>query len=309
MCGIGGIYLPDGVVLTEALKVSIESTFSALEDRGTHACGFAWSWLDSDAVNAWKGAMSASTALKYGKMDRTGLMCRTILLHTRYTTQGSTAYNGNNHPVLRDGITLTHNGVLWNDDEVFRHFGLSRLHQVDTEAINASLRHGGVEWLVENVSGSYSLAWMDETRSTQEVNLLTNGRNPLVIARTVEGAIVWASNLYHLDSFNLESSFNASPFKHYTLNPDGIISSAWVSDRRESPKVFNRNTHRHASVYGSSKPKTCPTPTPKPAKGRKTPSKQSKGQTRIERGFIFDASLNGWRKANSDDWMRYWKND
>lgn len=304
MCGIGGIYLPEGVSFTPALRESLKDTWGALTDRGTHASGFSWSWLDSDKTHAWKAPMSALEALDCDVFKRAGLLVRSMLLHTRYTTQGSTKNNGNNHPVLRDSITLTHNGVIWNDYEVFSHFGVERLHEVDTESLIVALRYGGVEWLCENVGGSFSLAWVDDTVSTQTVNLLTNGRNPLVIGRTVEGAIVWASGLHHLETFTLESHFHALPFKHYTLNPSGVISSEWGSDRREDPQILTPYS-RHAS-YGSAEPRnarSAPTPTPKPSRPRKDRSKARKGQSLIEGGWVFDEVRGGWRKATVEDWF------
>lgn len=316
MCGIGGIYLPDGVAMTPALKDALAQTWVALEDRGRHASGFSWTWLDGDRTNAWKAALPASEAVECRVFDRAGLMVRSMLLHTRFTTQGSTKNNGNNHPIVREGITLTHNGVLRNDDMVFSHFGIQRLHEVDTEALNAALRHGGVEWMMENLIGSMSMAWVDDTVSTQEVNLITNGRNPLVIGRTSEGVIVWASGLHHLDPFDVVESFHALPYKHYTLNPSGIISSEWRSDRREQPEVITPHS-RHAA-WGSVAPRNapaCPTPTPKPSKGRKGRStarrgqSRTNGQPRIERGWIYDEERRGWRKANALDFYRFFEPD
>ena len=306
MCGIGGIYLPDGVVMTPSLVSALEATWTALEDRGRHASGFSWSPIEGDTTHAWKAALPASEAVECKVFNRAGLSVRSMLLHTRYTTQGSTRNNGNNHPVVREGITLTHNGVLRNDFEVFSHFGLERLHEVDTEALNAALRHGGVEWLCDTLEGSFSIAWVDDTVSSQQVNLLTNGRNPLVIGRTSEGCIVWASGLHHLESFDGGDSFHALPFKHYTLNPSGIISSEWRSDRRSQPEVMTRHS-RHAA-WGSVQPRRVrplPTPTPKPSRRREGPSQARKDAPLIKQGFVFDESLNGWRRATLEDWAAY----
>jgi len=150
------------------------------------------------------------------------------MFHARFTTQGSTKNNFNNHPIVRDGIILTHNGVITNDDLPFQEFGKSRIGEVDTESLNVALRYGGIEWLCENLLGAYSIAWVDTTKSNQDIHLLTNGNNPLVIGRTVNGNVVWASCPRHFDHLDLESMFRAKPFKQYTIKSDGFIESKWI---------------------------------------------------------------------------------
>jgi hypothetical protein len=164
-----------------------------------------------------------------------------LLLHTRYSTHGSTTYNGNNHPVQGHGFIVTHNGVLQNDDETFQTLDVNRLHQVDSEAINATLRYSGVESVADELEGSISIAWVDETDSTT-VHLFTNGLNPLVIGRTVDGDIVWASGLHHLEqAFEMASYFHAEPFKHYWVDTTQEIlpiRSEWVSTQRTTPTIL-----------------------------------------------------------------------
>ena len=181
-------------------------------------------------------------------MDKVGTFTRYAFMHTRFTTQGSIKRNGNNHPVVRDDIILTHNGVI-RDAEVFSHFGVNRKYEVDTEAIIIGLRLGGIEWVADNIQGSMSLAWVDCTIDRTQINLFTNGRNPLVIGRTKSGLIVWASNLYHLDGFDLESHFNATPFKHYVIHATGMITSRFVSDERVAPTVIT--PYSSVNAWGS----------------------------------------------------------
>lgn len=58
----------------------------------------------------------------------------TLLMgHTRYRTRGSEKQNRNNHP-LRAGLIIgTHNGTIYNADELFTRFGLPRQTEVDSE--------------------------------------------------------------------------------------------------------------------------------------------------------------------------------
>lgn len=290
MCGIGGIFTG-----TQAIDLhKIEVLWDGISDRGEHACGFSFRWKDSDSDIVWKRAISSSKAVSKGVFSsKVGGSLSYALLHTRYTTQGSTANNGNNHPIVSHDMIVTHNGVISNDDMIFRELNSTRLHEVDTECINASLRIESPNWLIGNVRGSMSIAWVDTTQNQHEVNLLTNGRNPLVIGRTTQGHVVWASNLYHLeDAFELDSHFNAQPNKVYTITEgieEPVITSRYVSNQRPQATVLSRNSH--VASYGSWTPKTT-----------KTKTKASKQSTLIEAGFVYDYDLMCWRKAKVEDY-------
>lgn len=300
MCGIGGIFTG-----TEAVDLQkIEVLWDAISDRGTHASGFSFRWKDADADIVWKKPISSSKAVSQGVFSsKVGGNLSYALLHTRHTTQGSTANNGNNHPVVSHDMIVTHNGVISNDDLIFRELNSTRLHEVDTECINASLRIKSPNWLIGNVRGSMSIAWVDITQNQHEVNLLTNGRNPLVIGRTVEGHVVWASNLYHLeDSFELDSHFNAQPNKVYTITEgkeEPAITSRFVSNLRPQATVLSRNSH--VASWGSWNPKPIITENRREAtkKAKKSNSKQT---TLIEAGFVYDYDLHCWRKAKKEDY-------
>lgn len=301
MCGIGGIFIGEG----QADLASLSTLFEGLSDRGKHACGFSYRWNDSDKDLVWKAAISSIEAVKQGILaSKIGSNLSYALLHTRYTTQGSTAYNGNNHPITGHNIILTHNGVISNDDRIFQTLGVNRLHQVDSECLNAALSHESPSWLIDNIHGAASIAWVDITQNQHEVHLLTNGRNPLVIGRTVEGHVVWASNKYHLeDSFNLAATFNAIPFKQYTISKgagEPMITSKFISNKRADPRVIGRFSH--VASYGDVCPSSRATPTKKQKKPKKTTSKAKKGNKFIHAGFVYDEDLKCWRKARITDW-------
>lgn len=233
MCGIGGFYRgSEGEIPLDL----INTLWCSLEDRGTHASGIVVGWKDSDKPLAKKNDKKSSLNRKMLELA-SGKNTEYVLLHTRYTTQGSTKNNGNNHPVVGHGITLTHNGVLSNDDYVFKQLKVNRLHDVDTEAINAALSVMSPKWMIENIRGSMSLAWVETNKSPDEVHLLTNGQNPLVIGRTVDNHVVWASTKTHLEESGFEFSniFSALPYKQYTISSGGRISSTWISDKRANP--------------------------------------------------------------------------
>jgi len=72
---------------------------------------------------------------------------KSIIGHCRFKTKGTEKNNINNHPIVRDNVIGVHNGIIANDDTLFRMFGpkLRRNGQVDSEIIFAIIEH-----LVEN---------------------------------------------------------------------------------------------------------------------------------------------------------------
>jgi len=279
MCGIGGI-----VFVGHSSQDSIESAsmmFNALEDRGRHASGVAWAWNDSDRWMVHKDAVKASELdwKRYTGMNHV----KALMFHTRYTTQGSTENNNNNHPVVGHGWIVTHNGVLQNDDEIFQSvktWNIHRLHEVDSEALNVLLNVGGVEHLTDMIRGSCSIAYVPQYITPTSINLYTNGRNPLVIARTTCGNVVYASGLHHIErAFDVETSFNAVPFKEYKLHFDGTIESEFISDERTSPTVIRGLSSEHPA--GST---------------RKHAQRPANAKPVVWGGWIYDEDMDCWRK-------------
>ncbi len=308
MCGIGGFYK---VGSDKAPTEAIASLWTALEARGRHASGFALQWEDSDSPVVFKDKGEASKHLtKLNHFSGSGANVRYALLHTRFTTQGSVDYNGNNHPVVSQGIILTHNGVLWNDGDIFDELGVSRCHQVDTEAINASLSLCGPGWTADNVEGSMSIAWVEED-NPDTVYLMTNGNNPLVIGRTTDGDVVWCSTRRILDEsdFVMADVFHAVPFKLYSIGPDGAIRSRFVSDQRADP---DRGWQIHASQrtysgewgFGTTAPKKKPRKARKSSKKakRSKKSKKSKEGRTVSKELEDFLLVQGMVKDKDGDW-------
>ena len=236
MCGIGGFYSTSGGRTPVA---ALSSLWTALEVRGTHASGFSVGWMDADRPLTIK--QPGRTSRLSSKMEQmaSGSHTQYVLLHTRYATQGDVNRNGNNHPIVGHGFTTTHNGWVNNYHEIVNSLiarGIAPSNQVDSECLNMILKGDSIQSLANWVDGPVSLAWVDhETPDT--VHLFTNGQNPLVIGRTVEGDIVWSSTAEILErsDFVMEDYFHAVPFKQYTLTPDGKITSHFISEQRDDP--------------------------------------------------------------------------
>ena len=291
MCGIGGVVAVKG----KFPKKNATKLWDNISSRGKHACGVSWFWNDSDYVQTWKGPISSTKAISRGIMKRVGELVHYALFHTRFATNGSTKNNGNNHPIIRDNIILTHNGVIRNHNEVFTEFNVNRNNEVDSEALNVALRHCGIEYIADNIQGSVSIAWVDTQESLHKINLFTNGLNPLVIGRTTQNQIVWASLLSHLDCFELKSHFYAVPYKKYTIDVlEGTIDSEYVSDKRANPQILEYAYTGENLNPSRSRPKTQK---PKPK------SVSMPKQRLIEGGYVYDDFDRVWRKATLEDWL------
>lgn len=122
------------------------------EHRGPDATGAAWldaggrlrvckapiaasQFTRSPTYRAWRNSVSPSTYLLMG--------------HTRLPTQGSHLHRRNNHPLVdrrEFPVVLTHNGNFPGANRYFRHFGLKRRWEVDSELlVRLARRHAGVE--------------------------------------------------------------------------------------------------------------------------------------------------------------------
>lgn len=108
------------------------------EERGPFATGAAL--LNRDGShNIHKQPVAASEFVRQGPYrEILGSITddATVLLgHTRWPTHGSLMNPANNHPLVAGRIWGTHNGMLSNASELFRHFGFPRTGQVDSEII------------------------------------------------------------------------------------------------------------------------------------------------------------------------------
>lgn len=67
---------------------------------------------------------------------------RAIIAHCRAQTQGDKADNKNNHPhFTKSGIVTIHNGIVFNDWQLFNEFGFKRDAEVDSEIIGKLIEY------------------------------------------------------------------------------------------------------------------------------------------------------------------------
>jgi amidophosphoribosyltransferase len=191
MCGLVGIInkKDDSRTMFENRQIRdsfIDMTKTA-NSRGGHSTGFAIVQRDGDYLlikrnkNAFLFFLEESVQNALDFIDNG---TSAIIGHTRYSTQGSPKFNENNHPIRANNTIGTHNGSVWNDDELFDKFGLERFAEVDSEVLfrlyDYSDNFKDFVDKLKLVKGRVSMVWQD--LEFPEYVYLFKGNNPLEIA-------------------------------------------------------------------------------------------------------------------------------
>lgn len=192
MCGIAGIHRrvdePKGDLARMAKQLLL-----GIEHRGTDATGVLCAFDDGD----WWLRKDVVKAKKFVRKGRNyARNSRTAILHTRWATKGSPWAVRNAHPITdaKGKVAVVHNGVLWNDDEIFEAFGLARVAEVDSEAIPALIEYAGwdgVKDALALIDGSMAIAAVHRDHPGDLI-LARSDSSPLHYIVTDE-LVVWAS--------------------------------------------------------------------------------------------------------------------
>lgn len=127
-------------------------------------------------------------------------LTNTAIIHTRAATTGDPADNDNNHPIVvqadgeAPGIVGIHNGVLWNDTELWKQYqdlAAEKVGEVDSQLIFQILSRQGRDGL-DQLEGDASIAWMP-LAAPHELNVARMGGRPLVATTTPGGSFIFAS--------------------------------------------------------------------------------------------------------------------
>ena len=201
MCAVFGYLDYKGKVSNAILKKLIRNLSIAAEVRGTDATGI--SYVNHGKVVTFKKAKPAHKMKLYFPKNT-----RTVIGHTRMTTQGSEKYNYNNHPF--DGrcgtetFALAHNGVLYNDAEWKAKYHLPKT-LIETDSYVAvqlleqekQLHAESIKKMAELVNGSFVFTILRNDNTL----FLVKGNNPLTLYHfSALGIYVYASTKSILDN-------------------------------------------------------------------------------------------------------------
>lgn len=184
MCGISGIIrYGEGEIKSEML----DQLYLALEHRGTSATGLAL--VNDGKIHVHKqdeAAWRFVTSRQYKEFIAETLKPETqaALLHTRAWTKGTPRNMENNHPVYAGKCAIIHNGVIRNDDHIFKNEGLERKAEVDSDVIRAIVdRYGLTHKAVREMSKlNGSVASVCVSNEDPGRFLMLRSGNPLIVA-------------------------------------------------------------------------------------------------------------------------------
>src|SRR5262245_7909933 len=147
MCGIFGVTVGDGDFRAQKMPDLLKDLFLFSESRGKEASGIAVCGREN--IQVLKSAVAASSMIRSNQYRQ--LMAETvrekslepmaIIGHSRLVTDGSRYDQGNNQPVLAGNCVGIHNGIIVNNEEIWKEQSdLRRQYQVDSEVILVLLR-------------------------------------------------------------------------------------------------------------------------------------------------------------------------
>lgn len=240
MCGIGGIILLARKRTEQELrKIRALATklLVELEKRGSDSAGMAV--INKDYIWTLKQPARATEFVKtqmfHTMLNRASEHTKGILLHTRAATQGSRENNNNNHPIIAGDIIGIHNGILYNDDEIFENFQehFARKGEVDSEAIfrliDYYMKHGAsgiknIRKALKKLQGSMAIAFVDRF-DTGSFYLYTNSKTtPISVAYLHDlGAFVFASRKEYLKNSIPRYSRGKRNCRYYLLRENDLL--------------------------------------------------------------------------------------
>ncbi len=222
MCGIFGILVRAGAPIgVEQTRRLLRELYILSESRGKESAGL--HMYTPDSGNAWtiKGAQPASKLLSttafnrlvqmhlpevYSQQNDRAERALVLLAHSRLVTNGTAELPQNNQPVRSGHVTMIHNGIIVNVEELWRkHSNLHRAAEVDTEVMTAILNEEmaasrspmhATRKVFSEIRGAASIAWTDDR--TGSVVFATNTGDLHVALFRELGVVVFASEAFIL---------------------------------------------------------------------------------------------------------------
>ena len=260
MCGIAAFSIPNNARVNARQLAHV--LLKQIEKRGSHASGFAYYGKDG-AFNFYKNPVPGSQ-LSLGELPRDA---KTVILHTRYATQGDARDNRNNHPVIStdNQVALVHNGVISNDYRLREGLGITSKHgEVDSLVIPSMISQKGVEGL-SALGGYAAIAWMD-ARQNGELHIARLKQSPVAYTHLIDGTFVMASTPQLLTAALDETDhFYGGVFEM----PEGKLMSVhhgFIYDYGRAPSMtydsyaYSRHSNATSGGHGTGKTPTTPPP-------------------------------------------------
>ena len=180
MCCLFGITDPNGVLGARRMNYALNVLAAACEVRGTDASGIAYN--HNGRLTVYKRPVPG-----HSLHIRVPEGVKTVMGHTRMTTQGCEKFNYNNHPFYgKAGVpfALAHNGIIYNDiylreTESLPATNISTDSYIAVQLIEKMDRIGfdSLRYMAERLDGSFTITVMDNTDNLY----IVKGDNPICL--------------------------------------------------------------------------------------------------------------------------------
>lgn len=293
MCGIFGIVLKPGAEATSLeARRWLESLYKLSESRGKESAGLHISVPSSGTALTLKGAIPATEFIRttqfqkgfdaaaaqayQGKSHPASPLA--LIAHSRLVTNGSAEIPENNQPVRYGDVTMVHNGIIVNVDQLWsEHAELERTAEVDTQVIAALIAarvasgntaRQATQAAFQEITGAASIAW-----TAQGANIAVVATNTGDIYYAIDekrGSLTFASERYILKTALSERSSDAEIFwlkagngleiDLETLSSEEFGLSVIVNDLRNVGRVAPANAGGYSEIHigTPSKPALAP---------------------------------------------------
>lgn len=223
MCALFGWLDYKGIVSDKLLKKLTQALANAAEERGTDASGIAY--VKGGKVTIFKRPKPAHK-IRFNAPNGT----RSIMGHTRMTTQGNEKFNYNNHPFYGHAdvnFAFAHNGVLYNDKNlrVEKHLPQTQIETDSYVAVQLLEQQGKLDFeslksMAESVQGSFCFTALDENNTLY----IVKGSNPMCLLHFAQlGLYVYASTESILKKALQKTSFHKYPFEVLNIEEGTIL--------------------------------------------------------------------------------------
>ena len=268
MCGIFGVLVNEDAKLDQQdIKKILDTLFILSESRGKESAGIHYYLPKSGEAKTLKGSFSAKNMIAtkdyQALFSEFGALPCIVIAHSRLVTNGSAEKVENNQPTRYGNVSMVHNGICVNVDELWsKNPDLTRNAEVDTEVLmaiaNKTSSKGynsliSSQYVFSELNGSASVAWVNDQLSS--LTLATNTGDLYVADASSKGFIIFASEKFILQT-TIEKVFEKQTLDLKWISPvldqsyyreTGATCRFLLNDKnRQNTAILHHAKHRHS---------------------------------------------------------------
>ncbi|WP_321507975.1 hypothetical protein [uncultured Methanoregula sp.] len=278
MCGIFGVIIRENAQFSsQFIRDIVKTLFLLSESRGKEASGLIE--RTDKSIIVLKAPLPASELIKSRQFsnlftssitEKSGdgkvpEIPRAFFGHSRLVTNGRSELNSNNQPVIKNGSVGIHNGVIANDEKLWKEFPhIEKNSDVDTEILLGILQFhrnqgssiiNAVKKTYQKLEGSASIAVLFDDTDTA---LLATNTGSLYTKVSLNGdMLIFASEQFILkqllDKTSIKNHFDRTSVTHVRAGTGFLITLSNLKIQefdlgpdliRDEPPIAGNNTVR-----------------------------------------------------------------